>query len=689
MEKQLSFSIKQLTIYDDCRPQVRKNLHSETFLFTDTIGDGFFASSVNLSAIVGMNGSGKSSLLEVIFRMVNNFGAVLMHRVKRNFEVAHEVYYVDGIFADLQYLVDGVPNTLMSRGTSMGWCIGEHRYSFSMDGQLHEHLQDFEPLETESQATLNNLSRSFFYTIVTNYSIQAYNAADYRHEPIWRFDQRDEAWHRIGGESWINSLFHKNDGYACPITLNPYRDMGKININQEQSLTKARLEALLIEMLDKGAGQQYLANYELKSITYRLSKAKLVNMISWDESETLDVKFEMLIDRFKTVCECGDKWDIANIILRKLRIPVVGEDNDLLWGARFYLVCKVLTIGKTYPTFYEFASLGDNELAFKRAKDDEQRRLVSRLAKRVYKDKTHISLKVKQTLRFLSRMEEDTNRLKHLPDSFTHSEYEKVMGFEHPESLTHRTLVMPPPIFRSEILFDRIQEDGSRIENIPFEHLSSGERQFMFTTSAILYHALNVKNIKGSRPSYKCILIVLDEVEICFHPEMQRRFVKMLIDLLQHYSMSRGIYYHILLTTHSPFLLSDIPKSKILYLEEGRKPYNQDQFINPFAANVNDILRQSFFLKDGFIGDFAKEKILQLVKFLTSDYSPEREVNMEIAQNIVDIIGEPVIRKELQVLLDEYLNKHPELITENLRIRREDKIRRLKEELNRLETPQQ
>ena len=78
-----------------------------------------------------------------------------------------------------------------------------------------------------------------------------------------------------------------------------------------------------------------------------------------------------------------------------------------------------------------------------------------------------------------------------------------------------------------------------------------------------------------------------------------------------------------------------------------------------------------------------------MVKFLTSDYSPEREVNMEIAQNIVDIIGEPVIRKELQVLLDEYLNKHPELITENLRIRREDKIRRLKEELNRLETPQQ
>lgn len=136
MEKQLSFSIKQLTIYDDCKPQVRRNLHSETFLLADTIGDGFFASSVNLSAIVGMNGSGKSSLLEVIFRMVNNFGAILMHRVKRNFDVAHEVYYVDGIFADLQYLVDGVPNTLMSRGTSMGWCIGEHRYCFRWMGNF-------------------------------------------------------------------------------------------------------------------------------------------------------------------------------------------------------------------------------------------------------------------------------------------------------------------------------------------------------------------------------------------------------------------------------------------------------------------------------------------------------------------------------------------------------------------------
>ena len=38
-------------------------------------------------------------------------------------------------------------------------------------------------------------------------------------------------------QNWIGSLFHKNDGYMCPIVLNPYRDGGQLDMNNEAGLT--------------------------------------------------------------------------------------------------------------------------------------------------------------------------------------------------------------------------------------------------------------------------------------------------------------------------------------------------------------------------------------------------------------------------------------------------------------------
>ena len=51
--------------------------------------------------------------------------------------------------------------------------------------------------------------------------------------------------------AWINGLFHKNDGYMCPIVLNPFRDKGKVDMNREMRLTQQRMEALLFSINGK------------------------------------------------------------------------------------------------------------------------------------------------------------------------------------------------------------------------------------------------------------------------------------------------------------------------------------------------------------------------------------------------------------------------------------------------------
>ena len=83
------------------------------------------------------------------------------------------------------------------------------------------------------------------------------------------------------------------------------------------------------------------------------------------------------------------------------------------------------------------------------------------------------------------------------------------------------------------------------------------------------------------RVSYGHINLVLDEVELYSHPEYQRTFVADLLDRLSWLQINYPIKsINILLVTHSPFILSDIPKSNILYLKEGKAVTDTSSFVN-------------------------------------------------------------------------------------------------------------
>ena len=96
-------------------------------------------------------------------------------------------------------------------------------------------------------------------------------------------------------------------------------------------------------------------------------------------------------------------------------------------------------------------------------------------------------------------------------------------------------------------------------------------------------------------------------------------------------------------------MLSDMRKSNIIYLEDGYKK-GKENLMNPFGANINDILAQSFFLDDGFMGDFAKNKITSLLKWLVHNIG--KEWNEDRAEQIIDSLEEPIIKRHLQYLLD-------------------------------------
>lgn len=169
--------------------------------------------------------------------------------------------------------------------------------------------------------------------------------------------------------------------------------------------------------------------------------------------------------------------------------------------------------------------------------------------------------------------------------------------------------------------------------------------------STLVYHLINLNSVSPDAVRYRDVNIVLDEIEVCFHPEYQRMFISRLLQLLDtQLGFNACFNLHIWITTHSPFILSDIPQPFVTYMDEGRwiKPgeVKERGILNPFAANVNDILHQSFFLDKGFMGEFAKTKILSLMEALKGGKRMEEWTKEDIL-SFVESLDERLIKKLL------------------------------------------
>ena len=106
--------------------------------------------------------------------------------------------------------------------------------------------------------------------------------------------------------------------------------------------------------------------------------------------------------------------------------------------------------------------------------------------------------------------------------------------------------------------------------------------------------------------------------------------------------MNKYCAFNIILATHSPFILSDMPRENILYLDNG-KAQDRENFIRPLAANISDILYQSFFLRNGFIGEVARTKINEILKKIVS----WNQLSVE-ETDFIENIGDEYLKKQIK-----------------------------------------
>ena len=196
--------------------EIQKNghIHIEKMrLHEDRLYNDYFVGNksnptISVSAIVGENGAGKSSVIEFYIRMINNFAAATIGEYEVNPGAQH-LHFIDGIRGELYYMIDTIPYKLKIENRNVALSSYSQRAKmvdrpivvyipYNTEDIFNNELSvnpyeenELYPIEAyrskkirnrQVQNNLAELYKHFFYTFVSNFSSYAHNTNDFANE---------------------------------------------------------------------------------------------------------------------------------------------------------------------------------------------------------------------------------------------------------------------------------------------------------------------------------------------------------------------------------------------------------------------------------------------------------------------------------------------------------------------------
>ncbi|WP_027727325.1 AAA family ATPase [Treponema sp. C6A8] len=576
---------------------------------------------ITINCLVGKNGAGKSALLDLLYRLINNLSYLLLG------QYGYEINYAYGFQASLYF---SVPN----KTDCDVYCY----YSNNTDDKIFKNNESCTDILTSySISKIKNFIKKLFYTIVVNYSNYSFNQNDYLFNSNFSTKQSKFCSRKFINGKWLTSLFNKNDGYTTPLVITPYRSSsGVIDVEKEDHLAKNRIIAALLlfqnTLNNQDEYDSFIQGYKPEKLTYRLNgyytniNQKLGNFIK--RIPCLKKNYKTLsktnIDKIKSLMITAWKEVLTERKIWTEELTVSKSERALN-----YLCYKTLKI----LSWYELYS---NKLPAKLSENDYIKEFKNIINKILDTPIDHITIKIFQILNYLRTS---------LYDKTYTLDISKIMPYENIQTIDNYLVVLPPPFYSIDIVLTKKAGEKTLISR-----RSSGEKQFLYSLSYVLYHLSNL-NSKNSNPKYKHILIFFDEVELYLHPDWQRLFISKLLYVIKKCCFINIKTINIVIATHSPFLLSDIPLSNVLALENG-KAIKKNDMKESFCANYYDLLSNQFFL-DCSIGERSRQiisRLFEIAKKGNCNLTIEDKAFLNSNSQIVDYIADPFILKSLQSL---------------------------------------
>ena len=411
--------------------------------------------NISISAVVGKNGSGKSTITELLFLAINQLSI--------NKEINTDVLIGEKVHVDVYFITDNLYKL------SIGDEVKLYGYNYDSDNKSYI-------LSNENIISEFNLDQ-FFYTVTINYSLYGLNT-------------------RIIGK-WIKPLFHKNDSYQMPIVLNPKRDEGNINVNREEELAKSRLLSFVLDW-------NRLIHGDIETLVPELVEGKT--------PETLHIIFDNeKLDRNKANY-LDYKLDSKNVLTDFFtQIKLDPKAIEFVSEVSSYIYYKLVSISTTYTDIYgDYVTVNNEEktIIFNR---------LSEYADKLLEDTSHITFKLRQSINYLKnghlvfsdKRESYTNILelsKRIND-IQRLEFEK--GEDGKKRAPEVIELIPPSIFKTNIIFKN--KSG-------FQEMSSGEKQSIFAVNTVAYHIFNINSVanKDRLTIYNYVNILLMKLNYIF-----------------------------------------------------------------------------------------------------------------------------------------------------------------------------
>jgi ABC-type cobalamin/Fe3+-siderophores transport system ATPase subunit len=565
---------KDGNLENDCKLEIKPKEHIENF----------FGDNINVTAIVGKNGSGKSSLLHSLIEANDVFFSLSP-------SVQHEFI--------MCYIDDGekilVTNITLDNKTEF---ILE-KYKSDKDGNYPSH--PFYLLHYDSSLTYFQRYRNKKTSIITIGNFTPYK--DKKNMPLYykyidlipnkdiplnelaKEENKNIIYYIINPNKFINSFFEPRT-----IFINSFDDSICDTCETFEDLQVYSLKKYLIVVLEKALTQINEKQLKDDILSNDKSKSENIEIVG-------DFPLSEIIDQLDSII---DLEEILKLIYSKI-LPINGN---------FYIKSLSLEI------------------------------------------RENILFKIEELRKYITISLQTTNK---------NDLIIKIEGsFQININLLKENLI--PFILNMEPFLNVVFFDENR--DISYDNLSSGEKELL-RIRFYLEKIINSHNLKNT-------IILMDEINNYLHPNWQKLLMEYLINIFKN----KEYNIHFILTTHSPFILSDIPKQNIIFLDKDEKG-NCKVVINglkekkqTFGANIHTLLSDSFFMEDGLMGEFAKGKINEIKKLyqLTQNENIQKRLKeekiKELAQKafnrrkdrlwqIQKIIGEPFLQKVIKNYLNE------------------------------------